>query len=36
MKKNGIVSGIVGFAIGLAGIYIVLRVASAGWKSGQK
>jgi hypothetical protein len=34
-KKN-IVPTIIGYVLGLAGLFIAVRVASAAWKGGQK
>ena len=34
--KKGIVPTIIGLAVGLGVLYLTVRVASAGWKGGQK
>ena len=34
--KKGIIPTIIGLAVGLTVLYLTVRVASAGWKGGQK
>jgi hypothetical protein len=36
MKKGNLVSGLVGFAIGLVVVYATIYVAGRGWKESQK
>jgi hypothetical protein len=35
MNNKNIVPMVIGYALGLAGIYLVFRIASAGWAKGQ-
>ncbi len=36
MKKDGLVPGLIGLAVGLGVLYLTVRVISGGWKAGQK
>jgi hypothetical protein len=36
MEKRKIVPTVIGYVLGLAGLFIAVRVASSAWKGGQK
>jgi hypothetical protein len=36
MEKRKVLPTVLGYVLGLAGLFIAVRVASAAWKSGQK
>jgi hypothetical protein len=36
MENKNLVPALVGFGISLVGVYIIVRVASGAWASGQK
>jgi hypothetical protein len=36
MEKKGILPTVIGLVVGLGVLYLTVRVASAGWKGGQK
>lgn len=36
MEKKNFVPTVIGYVLGLVGLFIAVRVASAAWKSGQK
>jgi len=35
-KKKNIVPMVLGYVLGLAGLYVAVRVASSAWRGGQK
>jgi hypothetical protein len=36
MEKKKILPTVLGYVIGLAGLYVAVRVASSAWRGGQK
>jgi len=35
-KKKNLVPMVIGYVLGLAGLYVAVRVASSAWRGGQK